>query len=53
MEKLYSCGEVAQRYGVRVSTVWSWLRRNKLGAVKIGKLYRIRESDIVKFEKGE
>ncbi len=52
MEKLYTCEQVAEKYGVKVSTVWSWLRKKKLGGVKIGKFYRIRESDLIQFEKG-
>lgn len=51
MEKFYSCEQVAQRYGVRVSTVWAWIREKKLSAIKIGKLYRINECELAKFER--
>lgn len=50
MELLYNCEQVAERYGVKISTVWSWIRDRKLKAVKIGKSYRVRESDMVAFE---
>ena len=50
MEKIYSCEEVAERYGVKLQTVWSWIRKCKLAAIKVGKEYRIRESDLVRFE---
>ncbi|MDO4608884.1 MAG: helix-turn-helix domain-containing protein [Clostridia bacterium] len=50
MEKIYSCEQVAERYGVAVSTVWEWIRNKKLPAVKVGKLYRVKESDLVSFE---
>lgn len=40
MEKIYSCEQVAERYGVAVSTVWEWIRNKKLPAVKVGKLYK-------------
>lgn len=51
MADLYTCKEVAQRYGVEVITVWDWIRKRKLGAIKIGKEYRISADDIARFEK--
>ena len=50
MGKLYTCAEVAARYGVKVITVWDWIRLKKLAAIKIGKEYRIDESDLMEFE---
>lgn len=50
MKKLYSCREVAERYGVKVSTVWAWIKEKKLEAVKFGKFYRISEDNLLKFE---
>ena len=50
MPTMYSCEQIAQRYGVKVITVWDWIRKKKLGAIKLGKEYRISETDIAKFE---
>lgn len=50
MSKLYSCDEIAKRYSVQVITVWGWIRKKKLSAIKIGKEYRISEEDIRVFE---
>ena len=50
MEKLYTCEEIAERYKVKVKTVWEWVRNSKLPAVKIGKMYRVREEDLAAFE---
>jgi len=50
MPKMYSCAEVAERYGVKVITVWSWIRKKKLPAMKIGRDYKISDNDILKFE---
>ena len=50
MDKLYTCGEVAERYGVKLTTVWDWVRKGTLNAIKLGRTYRIRESDILQFE---
>ena len=50
MEKLYSCEEVANRYGIKAETVWAWIREKRLSAVKIGKSYRVKEIDLVAFE---
>ena len=51
MAKLYSCEDVANRYGVKVETVWAWIRDKRLLAVKIGKSYRVKENDLAAFEK--
>ncbi len=50
MEKYFSCKEVADKYGVTVRTVWCWVREGKLKAVRIGKLYRIKQQDLDAFE---
>lgn len=50
MGKLYTCDEVAERYGVKLITVWEWIRKKNLPAIKIGKMYRVREEDIKLFE---
>ena len=51
MAELHTCAEVADRYGVKIITVWSWIRKKKLPAIKIGKEYRIKTSDLERFEK--
>ncbi len=51
MEKLFSCDEVAERYAVKVTTVWEWIKAKKLPAVRLNKQYRIREEDLVEFER--
>lgn len=50
MEKFYSCEEVASRFGVKIDTVWSWVREKKLPAFKIGKFYRVKAADLEAFE---
>ena len=50
MAQLYTCAEVAKRYGVEIITVWDWIRKRKLGAIKLGKEYRISEDDLRLFE---
>ena len=50
MSKMYTCEEVAERYKVKVITVWEWRRQQKLGAIKLGKEYRISEEDLIAFE---
>lgn len=51
MGTLYSCEDVANRYKVDKSVVWYWIRNKKLPAIKIGKEYRIDESDLMEFER--
>jgi excisionase family DNA binding protein len=50
MEKLYDCKQVAERYGVKITTVWEWIKTGKLKAVKIGRLYRVTEEALMSFE---
>lgn len=50
MSKMYTCDEIAERYGVQVITVWDWIRKKKLPAIKIGRSYRIFEDDLKLFE---
>ncbi|WP_099205623.1 helix-turn-helix domain-containing protein [Scatolibacter rhodanostii] len=50
MPKYYTCDEVAEIYKVKVLTVWDWIRKKKLSAVKIGRDYRISTEDLKIFE---
>ena len=50
MAQMFTCEEVAERYKVKVITVWEWIRQKKLGAIKLGREYRITEDDVVAFE---
>lgn len=49
----YSCAEVAQKFRVQITTVWSWVRLGKLKAEKLPgtKEYRIYPDDLREFEK--
>ncbi|WP_330409873.1 helix-turn-helix domain-containing protein [Hydrogeniiclostridium mannosilyticum] len=48
--QLYTCQEIAERYRVEVITVWDWIRKKKLPAIKIGRDYRVSDRDIEYFE---
>ena len=50
MSKLYRCDEVADRYGVKVLTVWDWIRKGRLSAIKMPKGYRISEDALAQYE---
>lgn len=51
LEKYYTCEKVAERYSVKVSTVWEWIRSKKLPAIAIGRGYRVKESDLIELER--
>jgi len=52
MEKLLTCEQVAERYSVKIETVWEWIKTGKLIAIKVGgKVYRVRPDDLAAFEK--
>lgn len=50
MEKYYTCEEISQLYDVKIITVWDWVRKGILPAIKVGKSYRIRPQDLSVFE---
>ena len=50
MELFYTCEQVASRYGLNVHTIRLWIKEKKLPAVKIGRYYRVRHSDLLAFE---
>lgn len=47
---MFTCDEVAERYRVKVITVWDWIRKKKLSAIRLGREYRISEDDLMVFE---
>jgi len=48
----YTVEEVAERYSVKPTTVYAWIRTNQLGHVRIGeRLIRVSEDDLTEFEK--
>lgn len=47
---MYTCEQVAYRYGVKIITVWDWIRKKKLNAIKLGREYRVTEEDLIQFE---
>jgi excisionase family DNA binding protein len=46
---LLTPGDVAERLKVKPRTVHEWLRIGRLGGLKIGGLWRVRESDLDAF----
>ncbi|MHA1238805.1 MAG: IS607 family transposase [Candidatus Odinarchaeia archaeon] len=46
MVKLYRTGEAAKRLGVSKMTVLRWIKASKLKAYRIGKEYRVPESEV-------
>ncbi len=45
-ERMYSLEEVAERLGLQVRTVRSFVRSGRLKAVRIGKQYRVAREDL-------
>lgn len=51
-EKLMTPEQVADRLQVQSSTVLTWLQKGKLRGIKLGRLWRIRSSDLEAFING-
>lgn len=50
-EKFFTPHEVAELFGVKVITVWDWIRKGKLRALRVGgRLYRVSETHIARFK---
>lgn len=47
-ERMLTCGEVAKICRVKKITVYDWIRKGKLPAVKVGKSYLVYESELEK-----
>jgi excisionase family DNA binding protein len=49
VEKYYSPEDVAEILGVKDRTVRAWLKSGKLKGKKLGRLWRVKESDLEEF----
>jgi excisionase family DNA binding protein len=49
VERLLTPEEAANRLGIAPRTLREWLRSGKLPGVKLGRLWRIRETDLKAF----
>lgn len=45
-EKLYTLEETAQQLGVKTRTMYNYMRDKKVLGIKIGKFWKIKESEI-------
>ena len=51
-EKVYSIEDLAERWGVHKTTVVRMVNAGKLKGFRVGNLWRFREEDIMKYERG-
>ena len=49
IEKVYTSDEVAEMLKVDIKSVQAWLRKGVIGGIKLGKIWRITESDLNAF----
>lgn len=45
-DSLYTPQEVARLLQVHVMTVYGWIRRGRLGAIRCGRVYRVQPHDL-------
>ena len=48
-DRLLSPLEVAEQLGVSDQTVYNWIREKRIAALRMGRLLRIRQSDLERF----
>jgi excisionase family DNA binding protein len=51
MQDIFTPEQVAEKLSVSTKTVKDWLRAGKLQGVKVGRLWRVKESDLETFLK--
>lgn len=49
MEKLYTTEQVAEMLQIHPLTVLNYIKKKKLKGIKLGRVYRIRESSLQRF----
>ena len=49
-KRMLTCKEVAERYGVKVQTVRTWIKNGTITGVKIGKSFFIDPNEVGKIE---
>jgi len=50
-ETFLSLQEVAEKFNLKKTTVWTWVQQKRIKASKIGKSWRVKESDLIDFIK--
>jgi excisionase family DNA binding protein len=48
-DRLFSIADVAERLGMSTYTIRDWIKAGRLKATRIGRFWRIRESDLEAF----
>lgn len=48
--RVMTCEEIAQRYGVKLTTVWRWMREGSLPSFKVGKAFYTYPEMLAEFE---
>lgn len=52
MEKMYSLSQVAEIFSVTRQTVLNWVKSGHIHAVKVGRKWFVRESEIERVQDG-
>lgn len=48
-ETFLSLQEVAEKFNLKKTTVWTWVQQKRIKASKVGKCWRVKESDLIDF----
>ncbi|BDF57484.1 hypothetical protein CE91St36_03010 [Christensenellaceae bacterium] len=51
MNEFLTCVEIARKYNLTRATVHRWIREKKLRAMRAGRTYLIKSTDLIEFEK--
>jgi excisionase family DNA binding protein len=48
-ERYYTPPELAAQYRITRQAIWNWIRQGRLKAIRLGRAYRINETDWMEF----
>lgn len=48
-----TCEQIAERYGVKLTTVWKWMRDGVLPSFRVGKAYYTYPEMLTEFERNQ
>lgn len=52
-ERYYTSPELAAHFNVSRQSIWKWIREGRIKAIRLGAVYRVAESEWLKFVHGE
>ena len=53
IDRIYTLAELAERWRCKIKTIYNMVESGKLRAFKVGREYRVKAAEVLRFEGGE